>query len=346
MVDEQNNAVSALYSVAIPLFNVDISAEGQNVLQFTFKPARTALEAILLDNFTITLFKWDSTDDVSKKKLEQYCHTKSLPEDFDFFDAFPQQHASGMLIVQVRELYSPGPGQNILEQLSNSFYADQIISSFERALKLYDDTEPHFYKGYYFRNGVNTGVIKHWPIKEMQGQPMQIDKDVLNSLNKLFLNLLTIDSSHRHSVGHRVIDIALRYYILSSRQTEYDVIFLMLMIAFEALFKKPNEVSISSARARFCKLLAENKAEHSQISKFMSEDKNVKGCCFLRNAIVHGDESASSIRSQTFWNLKSYIRKAIIRLVDATTNSNIDLSNYYDSLDHYVNSGFVGLPTK
>lgn len=345
MVDKQNNTVSALYGVVIPLFNVNIGTEGRNLFQFTFKPAMTALEGILLDNFTITLFKWDSTDNASKKNLEQYYHTKSLPENFDFFDAFPQQHASGMLIVQVRELYSPGPGQNILAQLSNSIYADQIISSFERALKLYDDTEPHFYKGYYFRNGVNTGVI-HWPIKEMQGQPMRIDKDVLNSLNKLFFDLLTIDSSHRNSVGHRVIEIALRYYILSSRQTEYDVIFLMLMIAFEALFKKPNEDSISSARARFCKLLAESKAEHSQISKFMSEDKNVKGCCFLRNAIVHGDESTSSIGSQTFWNLKRYIRKAILRLVDAITNSNIDLSNYYDSLDQYVNSRFMGLPTK
>lgn len=343
---EQNNVLSVLWSVVIPLFNVNIGTDGQKTLEFTWKPTQTALQDIILDYLTITLFKWDSKDSVPKEILEKYCHTESLPEKFDFFDAFPQRYASAMLIVQVCELYPPSPGQDILAKLSNSFYADQIIRSFQQSLKLYDDTEPHFYKGYYFKNGVNTGTVIHWPIKEMQGSPMQIDKGVLNSVNKLFFDLLAINEWHRDSVGHRVIEIALKYYILSSRQTEYDVIFLFLMIAFEALFKKSDKKSVSKARVRFSRLLAESRAEYSQISKFMSENPNDRGCCFLRNALVHGDEDASSIRSQTFWDFKKYMRKAIVRIVDATTKSKLDETNYYDSLEQYVNSRFANLPTK
>jgi len=345
-MDEQNNVVSVLWSVVIPLFNVNINTGERKTLEFTWKPTQTALKDIILDNITITLFKWDSKDNVPKEKLEPDCHTESLPEKFDFFDAFPQRYASAMLIVQVCELYPASPGQAILAKLSNSFYADQIIRSFQQALKLYDDTEPHFYKGYYFKNGVNTGTVIHWPIKEMQGLPMQIDKGVLNSVNKLFFGLLAINEWRRDSVGCRVIQIALKYYDLSSRQTEYDVIFLFLMIAFEALFKKSAEESISKARVRFSKLLAESRAEYSQISKFMSEDPNDKGCCFLRNAIVHGDENANSVGSKTFWDLKKYMRKAIISIVDATTKSKLDETNYYDSLEQYVNSRFANLPTK
>lgn len=342
---KQNNVLSVLWSVVIPLFNVNIGTDEQKTLEFTWKPTQTVLQDIILDNLTITLFNWDSKDNVPKDILKQYCRAESLPEKFDFFDAFPQRYASAMLIVQVCELYPPGPGQDILAELSNSFYADQIIRSFQQSLKLYDDTEPHFYKGYYFKNGVNTGTVIHWPIKEMQGPPLQIDKGVLNSVNKLFFDLLAINEWHRDSVGHRVIEIALKYYILSSRQTEYDVIFLFLMIAFEALFKKSDKEFVSKARVRFSRLLAESKAEYSQISRFMSEDKRYKGCCFLRNAIVHGDENANSVKSQTFWDLKRYVRKAIVRIVDATIKSNIDETNYYDSLEQYVNSRFSALPT-
>jgi len=345
-MEKENRAICVSYNVVIPVFNLIVDTGMEKILQFNYKPARTTPQEIILDSFTIALFRWDVNDKSVSNILEQYCPPKSLPDKFDFFDAFPPQYASAMLIVQVRELYPPGPGQDILVKLSNSVYAEQIIPCLEYSLKLHHDAEPHFYKGYCFKNRVNTGTIMHWPIKEMQGPPMRIDRDAFDHISRLLFTLLGISESHRDSVGYRVLQIAMRYYVLSSRQTDYDIIFLMLMIAFEAICKKSDEESVSRARACFGRLLAESKKEYSQISRFMSEDPNEKGCCFLRNAIVHGDVNTGSVRSQTFWDLKRYLRRAIVRLIDALDKSNIDPSNYYDSLDRYVNSRFSELPTK
>ena len=117
------------------------------------------------------------------------------------------------------------------------------------------------------------------------------------------------------------------------------------MIAFEALFKNADDQSITRAKSRFGKLISQTKAEYDVLSKFMSEEPKKPGCCFYRNAILHGDETFSSINSRTFWKLKGHIRKALITILAEVTSETIDKHDYYKSLDIYVEDRFRNLPT-
>lgn len=334
----------AQFTVIVPLFNVDFTCDPGKIKQFGYTPSANAPSDIIFEKLTISLFKWARNDPNSRSALDRFCHYESLPENFDLFNVFPTLYADTILVVEVIECYPPTPHQQFLLRISNSMYADQAVRSFIAALKLYDEKEPHVYKGFCFKNRESTGIEIHWPIKEMQGPRMTIDNTQLKDLTNLFFDLILLELRHRDSTGHRVNLLAQRYYVLSSTQTEYDVIFLFLMIAFEALLKSSDEESVSQARRRFGKLLSNKKSDYSILSKFMSEDPNDKGCCYLRNALVHGDENAETIGSQLFWELKEYIRIAIVRLLNAMKTSKVDRQNYYQTLDQFIDERFDTLP--
>jgi hypothetical protein len=342
--DTSGQPARAKFAVIVPLFNVDFSCDSGKIKQFRFQPSVSAPSDIIFEELTISLFKWARNDPNSQRAIELFCPFESLPHNYDLFDAFPTLQANTILVVEVIEGYTPNTHQKILLGISNSMYADQAVRSFVAALKLYDEKEPHVYKGFYFKNRKSTGGVIHWPIKEMQGPRMTIDTTQLNNLTELFFDLLLLELSHRESTGHRVNLLAQRYYVLSSTQTEYDVIFLFLMIAFEVLLKNSDKESVSHAKRRFGKLLSNKKSDYSRFSKFMSEDPNDKGCCYLRNALVHGDENAESIGSELFWELKKYIRIAIVRLLKAMKTSKVDCQNYYHTLDEFINERFDMLP--
>lgn len=339
------DSIPVEYTILVPLYNVDLSLEPGKLKIFSFQPPQGQSRDIILDTVTISLLRWNPEDILSQKTIERYCSFNNLPQNFAFFDAFPQQTAGVVLVIQTKEIYPATKHQEILLQSSDSIYAEPIVEAFVMALKLFDNKEPHVYKGYYFKNKQATGVVIHWPIKEMQGTRMLLDDATLNSLNNLFFDLLALTSTHPNCTGHRVGQIAQRYYILTSSQTEYDVIFLFLMIAFEALFKRNEEEYVSKARQRFCKLLADKKSEYLKLSDFMSEDPRIKGCCYLRNALVHGNENSSSVNSRIFWELKYYIRVAILRVFTAMKESKIDRVDYYDSLERYIEERFSKLLT-
>jgi len=336
------SSVTVEFSLLVPLYNVDLSGDMGRVLKYEF-PLASAEGDMVLESFCISLFRWEPGNPEALSALDLYASVTDLPKEFAFFDKFPQRTATVILVVQTKERYLASPHLSILLQLGNSRYIDTVVKAFVTGLKLSNDAEPHVYKGFYFKNRHSTGLVYHWPIKEMQGLPLHMDAATLNNMLTLFRGILVLESTHHQSTGHRVAKLAQRYYILSSTQTEFDVIFMFLMIAFEAMFKRKEEESVSSARRRFCKLVAERKSDYSKLSDFMSEDPAKKGCCYLCNAIVHGDEASSSVGSQRFWELKKHLRVAMVRLIFAIKDSKIDRDNYYDSLDWYVEDRFVGL---
>jgi hypothetical protein len=341
---------SFTYKVVIPLFNVQIEGENRHTFQFSLPEFIPRLNYHLLGEGTpsatikdariiLEVLPWDRQNLTYRKMLERSCALTDLPEDFDQF----QHHiASAIFIAEVKEFYTDGPAGDVLHQLANSPYTDACVSAFLAALKLYDDSEPHNYRGFYFKNSGSSGLQLFWPIKEMQGPPMNIDRDSLDQIKDLFRKIWFIKSAFSDSIGHRVINLSTDYYVLSSTQTEYHIIFLFLMVAFEALFKKPDEQSVSKARARFAKLIANTKTEYNEISTFMSEDPKDKGCYCLRKAIVHGFES--SVHSDTFWKLKGYLRRALVSVIPLVSSSQIDRADYYNSLDQYAERRFRGLP--
>ena len=287
--------------------------------------------------FEIKLFPFNGQDLAQLESFNDCFPVKSLEQGYDkfYFD-----RAQSAILFTITESYTQAPGVDILIKTNNSLYEHDLISAFLRALKLYDDTEPHYLRGYHSKNGELLSMQTWWPLKEMQGTQMEINHKDFDEIICLSNLIWELNSKHRESTASRIFNLAVFYFLLSATQTEYNVIFIFLMIAFEALFKESDEESVSRAKARFGKLIAETKAEYTEISKFISEDPSEQGCCFLRNAIVH------NIRSETFWTLKKYIRRGLRRVLEVISTGEVDLHNYYCSLDTYVETRFSGLPTK
>ncbi len=92
------------------------------------------------------------------------------------------------------------------------------------------------------------------------------------------------------------------------------------------------------------KLLAETKAEYNMIRKFVWNNQRTLGCCQIRNQIVHGE--ITSLSAEMFWQLRTLLRFAILRISDLVLSSQIDQESYYESLIDYVNKRFTQLPNK
>ena len=321
------------YKVLIPLYNVELDKPFNITFPFPDFVPRTLLSPDQEIEIRITLIPWDRTQPTSVSLLKRFCDVSELPKDFDRFQRPLEILASAMLIIDLASSHF----------ILGAFYTDEdnCFRSFVEALKLFDDSEPNYSQGFYFNDNKSTGWTINWPLKEIQGTPLKIDADVLNRHKDLFFKIWFIETTHKEMVGHRVLHLAKKYYLLSSTQTEYDVIFIFLMISFEALFKRSEEEDVNRAVSIFRKLIADTKQESDDIWKFMSPQE--KGCCYLRNGIVHGNENAGNVSSQTFWLLKSYLRRAIVTLIELLSLNKVDRNDYYESLHTYAEQRFNSL---
>lgn len=312
----------------------------------------------------IYLLPWDHNDRSLKEEIGQHLPLSQLPIDFDAFDnlgpfAFrpgsgggggfrtittpkTKLFATGILLVELDQVY-PAAIVKSFEATTNP-YELNLTDSFLDSLRVYTGKEPHQYKGFYITDNQQVNMIAKWPLMEIQGPPMKLNVEDLDELKKLFLQIWHIRVGSLKSVGLRIINLSVEYYYLSSTLTETRTIFIYLMIAFEALFKFPQERSASAASSRMAKLIAGTKADYTKIHKFMWDTEDKPGCCQLRNQIVHGN--IASLSTRTFWQLKSLLRTAIMKLVYLAVSSKIDKEDYYNSLDSYVDKRFRKLPNK
>jgi hypothetical protein len=308
----------------------------------------------------IHLFPWKNHEKESHSTVIPIDH---LPVDFDIFDdigaiAFrsgpsnvldfqtitqmpTRRQATTLLIIEFEQSY-PDVLRNMIH--AQNPYEHNLTESLLDAMRLTSANEPHQNKGYHLTNDLLTDIVTKWPLAEMQGSPVKLTASDLQNLKKTLLQIWRIRSDARKSRSCTILTLALGYYYLSSTMTEFRTIFLYLMIAFEALFKKRDENSASRASARMATLLAETKAQYSDLTGFLWGTNKAPGCCKVRNHIVHGE--SASLPKEMFWQLRALMRSSIQRLCYLILSSQIDRYDYYGSLDKYVNSKFVALPTK
>lgn len=339
-------------SILIPLFNVEVVEDifvEFNLPDYIKPTTHHFLDPKIPDitvdkvSFKLSIIKCNFTKNEHETKLDGLFPTSLIANDTYRFD---HHVATTVLLFSVCEVYPDGEIGNLMSQSHNSFYQYEFINSFLLSLKLENDTEPHFYKGYYSKNGMPTEMESTWPIKEMQGTKIVVTKDVFDHTFLICGYLWKLENQDRHSMAHRIFTLSASYYSLTSTQAEYAVIFIFLMIAFEALFKKPDADSINQAKNIFGKLIANSKTEYSHIAIFMSEDPNSPGCCCFRNSLMHGDENFDIPLDRVFWKLKGYIRIALQRVLELYGTASIDAHNYYNSLYTNVDNRFNKLPIK
>jgi streptomycin 6-kinase len=139
----------------------------------------------------------------------------------------------------------------------------------------------------------------------------------------------------------KLLKLALEYHRLSFTLERADHAFLILMVVFEALFKKENDKSINNAADRIAKLLATVQTELKPIRKaFLNRPSTA--FLLIRNGIAHGDPTLDrAIVRNHYIELYGYITKAIIKLINIP-DSTIG-ANYYDDLEQYISTEFFKL---
>jgi len=292
--------------------------------------------------FKISIMKCNFLGGEHSEKLDGIFPTSLVTKDIY---CFGHHTAETLLIISVAEEYPDGDVGHLMAESGNSHYEYELTSSFLLAMKLVDDSEPHFYKGVRSKDGDPINMESTWPLKEMQGSAMSLTAEKSDQVLSLCNSIWKLESQDRQSMAYRIISLSCGYYSLTSTQTEYSVIFMFLMIAFEALFKKSDAESIGQAKKAFGKLVADTKKEYSVLSAFMSENPNEPGCCFYRNAIVHGNEGFNKAMDGVFWQLKGYTRVALHRVLELYDSGKLDKHNYYESLYTIVNERFNELPS-
>jgi len=308
----------------------------------------------------IHFYPWKRQEGIANE-MKDVILIDQLPTDFDTFDNVGKvamrpgpsgtggfqtvttldtmRIATALLIVEFDQI-CPREIASSMTMPTNP-YGINLIDSLLDALRLISGNEPHQYKGYNFTNDRIIDTLTKWPLAEFQGPEVNLNTHDLNEIKKLSLNIWRIRSQSRKSKSCRILVLALEYYYLSSTMTQTRTIFLFLMIAFEALFKAQDEKSASAASSRLAKLLANKKSDYSNIHSFMWDSKKNNGCCQIRNYVVHG--ASTPIPTAVFWQLRKLLRYAILTIMNLILSSQIDLQDYYVSLNDYVNNRFSEL---
>lgn len=115
--------------------------------------------------------------------------------------------------------------------------------------------------------------------------------------------------------------------------------FLMIMVAFEALFKKKEERKTVPASERIAKALSKVKIDFDLIKDSFSSGNQNNDFSKIRNDIAHGYPNAMHADLQDEYNkLFRYVSDAIIFVI--SENHHYSCNNYYDALDTYLNQRF------
>jgi hypothetical protein len=154
-------------------------------------------------------------------------------------------------------------------------------------------------------------------------------------LNKTWTDSSTFD---------KVLRLAMEYHRLAFTLERVEHPFLILMVAFEAMFKKKDEDNASRASQRIGRLLGTTKAECMSIHKEFFDNKG-EWFSQIRNDIGHGDTSLSlTTVAGKYPSLYRHVTAAIVRLLNLPLGSMDDSKDYYDEISRLADTRFFSLP--
>ena len=159
------------------------------------------------------------------------------------------------------------------------------------------------------------------------------------------LQLLLSHSWYKDTQYRRVLKLAISYHWYSLRVERWEHGYMMLAIAFEAMFKADSKEPVNRAIRRLCCILSKSKTEYSQLAASLN-DRSITGYSKIRNAIAHGDAAYDyNTIGDAFKMFYPYVRKSIIALLQVSDDTIPESTDYYDSLNSYLEDKFARLPT-
>ena len=158
------------------------------------------------------------------------------------------------------------------------------------------------------------------------------------------IDVLMRKTWNENATFDRVLRLAMEYHRLSFTLERVEHAFLILMVAYEAMFKKDGTENASKSAQRIGWLLgAATKKDCKTIQKEFNDDPN--SFSKIRNQIAHGDPSLDlATVASKYPSLYRNVTTAIVKLLDLPTASLDDSKDYYDELSRYTKDRFDHLP--
>lgn len=143
----------------------------------------------------------------------------------------------------------------------------------------------------------------------------------------------------------QVLRLALAYHETAFDLRRVEHSFLILMIVFEALFKREKETSAKKASTRISQLISTTQAEQKRIEKEFYGENDHSTLCRIRNKIAHGNPSVDEETiAYRYPDLYRYITNAMIRLLSIQDGTLDQTKDYYAEISRYCKDYFRTLP--
>jgi hypothetical protein len=146
------------------------------------------------------------------------------------------------------------------------------------------------------------------------------------------------------NTSDKVLRLAMEYHRLAFTLERVEHAFLILMVAFEAMFKKEAEDNASKAAQRIGRLLGATKRECQAIQKAFNDDP-ADSFCKIRNRIAHGDPTLNlATVASKYPSLCRHLTAAIVTLLNLPSGTLDPTKDYYDEISRLTESRFFSLP--
>jgi len=291
--------------------------------------------------YQISLKQYEQGE-ISFNELMKYANHKARKslESIHIQDGHPTKY---FLIVDVTQ--SNNEELKVASNSVESVIIEKAITcslrlSSTRGFRIHNSYSFRWPEAQYFNYSRGTPLISEYRFSHLGQGNSVLSADSFGDVISLFEKILDRETEESSTLS-KVIDLAIDYHLTAFKIQKVEHAFLVLMVAFEALFKKDENENINQASDRVAKLLCSDRESKKEISKTFS-GANDESLSSIRNKIAHGDPrlNLELVRAK-YPLLYEYVRSAIVNLINLPNNT--IGSSYYDDLTVYVNKRYENL---
>lgn len=242
------------------------------------------------------------------------------------------------------------PVGSLTDDASQSPMFGSVHSAIMEALRFYSSAGVAWTRTYFYRYPpCHPGLLSWIEPTTTQvhpghpGSPSVLRQSDFAACRQLFQLLLVRDWNDGTAFSN-ILNLAREYHRLAFTLENVAHAFLILMVIFEALFKRDEtEKNASKAAQRISRLLGSTKTACMDIQTEFNDDP-VNSFCKIRNRIAHGHPSLSvPIVTAKYPSLYRYVTQAILTLMFLPAGTIDHKKDYYDEIERTVQDRFNGL---
>jgi hypothetical protein len=218
------------------------------------------------------------------------------------------------------------------------------------ALRLYSSAGLPCHETYHFRSPhpLDWGLRIHTPNTRQSRFAHLSEPSMLRSADfdacRSTIDSLLRKTWNENTTSDKVLRLAMEYHRLAFTLERAEHAFLILMVAYEAMFKKDHTENASQAAQRIGRLLGSaTQQDCAAIQKEFNDDPD--SFSKMRNAIAHGDPGLNlATVASKYPSLYRHVTAAIVKLLNLPSSALDSTTDYYDALGRYTKARYDGLP--